>query len=363
MYLHPKYQQLRTCRIEEGTRVWIRSTVCLRSKVTPSLIQEESLIKISCLRALATCEMNGKLRPQRTLASHRESHILRSCKMLNKLYSLVGSREKERNHSNHNSVIGLQDKPSQLYDINYLDKAESFHSSEVQSISSVRSFAQTFKRVLSSTASKALDKMIPHNDYYSYNEPNLRASVPNKSNFQIRKHQISKNLKNFKGLREETNLRTKLATKNLATKIPSASPAKKLKFSHNVLKINDFDRKKLRTQSQDKLRGKSTQRKIKQLLPKLRRKTIKKVSGYSPYTLKSYKEKFCQKSTPMGGLGSNIGSQDWQKAMDKRNRMHLLAKSIEFENKKKLALGLKNKDIIQFHPSNYSLKAIKVGKS
>ena len=49
--------------------------------------------------------------------------------------------------------------------------------------------------------------------------------------------------------------------------------------------------------------------------------------GFKPYTLKEYKELQKHSKFDMGGLGPNIGAEEWQKEKEKREKM------LEFANK------------------------------
>lgn len=71
---------------------------------------------------------------------------------------------------------------------------------------------------------------------------------------------------------------------------------------------------------------------------------IQKIN-FQPYTYSSYKEKFDEKYTNLGGLGnqtkiynaigSNKESHEWKQASQKKKRMEVISKSIDFMNKKK----------------------------
>jgi hypothetical protein len=51
------------------------------------------------------------------------------------------------------------------------------------------------------------------------------------------------------------------------------------------------------------------------------------IGGFKPYTLKEYKELQKHSNFDMGGLGPNIGADEWQREKDKREKM------LEFANK------------------------------
>ena len=116
-------------------------------------------------------------------------------------------------------------------------------------------------------------------------------------------------------------------------------------------------------------RGKSSdKKKVKHLLPHVRKRMaamqaqIQKIN-FQPYTYSSYKEKFDGKYTNLGGLGnryrfssqigSNIESHEWKQAMQKKKRMEIISKSIDFVNKKKYLI-LANDD-----PLKHTLKETK----
>ena len=151
----------------------------------------------------------------------------------------------------------------------------------------------------------------------------------------------------LKGLSEKKsylvpNSKNLLPHKNLKHKLKEVVGGKlrESKFIRNSREV------KLKTkQSQKKVsytgRGKSTEKKVKQLLPHVKKKNLRQANvhkvDFTPYNFQSYKEKFGEKYASLGGLGPNLESHEWKQAMQKKRRMNMISKSIDFMNKKKYA--------------------------
>ena len=59
---------------------------------------------------------------------------------------------------------------------------------------------------------------------------------------------------------------------------------------------------------------------------------------YKPYRLKDYKQNFAhEEPKPLGGMGPNVGTPEWQAKAHRREKMVGFAKEAEHANKLRLA--------------------------